>query len=100
MDRVPFPIARYDQIASVVPDLESAMQEHWERFGIGPWTVYTYGPPLVKDMTYQGRRSDYRMRLAFCFSDNIQLVTISSRTPKIDLAASCGCTVRRNDPSC
>ncbi|HLW59128.1 MAG TPA: VOC family protein [bacterium] len=59
-----FPLSRVDQIALVVRDLDAVMRRYWETLGVGPWKVYTYGPPLVREMTYHGRRQDYRMRLA------------------------------------
>ena len=64
MPEVAFPIPHFDQIGLVVRDLEASMRAYWERFGIGPWRVYTYGPPLVKEMTYRGRPQEYAMRLA------------------------------------
>ena len=59
-----FPIAHIDQIALVVRDLDASMQQYWDMLGIGPWTVYTYGPPLVPTQTFRGRPQSYRMRLA------------------------------------
>jgi len=53
-----------NQVALVVEDLDAAVRRYWERFGIGPWRIYTYQAPLVKRMTYRGRPQDYRMRLA------------------------------------
>jgi hypothetical protein len=61
-----FPIAHFDQVGFVVRDLEAAVRRYWERFGIGPWRVYTYGPPLMKEMTYRGRAQAYTMRIALC----------------------------------
>jgi methylmalonyl-CoA/ethylmalonyl-CoA epimerase len=52
------------QVALVVRDLDEAVRRYWTHCGIGPWRIYTYEPPLVKDMTYRGKRRDYRMRLA------------------------------------
>lgn len=57
-------IKTINQVALVVEDLDEAVRRYWTRCGIGPWRIYTYEPPLVKDMTYRGRRHDYRMRLA------------------------------------
>src|SRR5438105_10186171 len=59
-----FPVKHVDQVALVVRDLDQAMRRYWELPGVGPWRVYTYGPPLVRDMTDRGRKQDYRMRLA------------------------------------
>jgi len=63
MDNV-FPLTQINQIALVVRDLDAALRRYWETLGVGPWKVYTYGSPLVREMTYRGRPQEYRMRLA------------------------------------
>jgi methylmalonyl-CoA/ethylmalonyl-CoA epimerase len=40
------------QLAIIVEDLDKAVENYWNIFGIGPWYFYTYGKPLVKRMTY------------------------------------------------
>ena len=55
------------QVAIIVEDLEKAVENYWKLFGIGPWHFYTYGKPLVKQMTYHGEPADYRMRLALSY---------------------------------
>ena len=40
------------------------MRQYWDMLGIGPWVVYTYGPPFVPVQTFRGRSQPYRMRLA------------------------------------
>ncbi|MHB8731457.1 MAG: VOC family protein [bacterium] len=60
----------------VVTDLEAAVRRYWERLGIGPWRIYTYEAPMVKEMTYRGRRQDYRMRLALAQAGDITLELI------------------------
>ncbi|HLJ58434.1 MAG TPA: VOC family protein [bacterium] len=67
---------RIGQIALVVRDLDKAMRAYWEILGVGPWRVYTYGPPLVRDMTYRGRKQDYRMRLALAQARDLTLELI------------------------
>lgn len=59
-----FKIDNIAQIAIIVPDLDQAVKNYWERFGVGPWHFYTYGKPLVKRMTRNGKPSEYRMRVA------------------------------------
>jgi methylmalonyl-CoA/ethylmalonyl-CoA epimerase len=73
---MPFPIGRIAQVAFVVRDLESKMRVFWEDFSIGPWSIYNFEPPRVKDMTYRGKRQDFRMRVAFgmCGDTQIELV--------------------------
>ncbi len=60
----------------IVPDLDAAMKAYWERFGIGPWHVYTYGKPLVKQMTYRGRPSEYKMRIALSWIGPLRIELI------------------------
>jgi methylmalonyl-CoA/ethylmalonyl-CoA epimerase len=58
------PISGIGQVALVVPDLEAAVEQWYHLFGIGPWHFYTYGRPLVKQMTRRGLPADYKMRVA------------------------------------
>jgi methylmalonyl-CoA/ethylmalonyl-CoA epimerase len=53
-----------NQVCVVVRNIDAAMRHYWEMLGIGPWSVYTFNPALVKEMTYRGRRQDYSIRLA------------------------------------
>jgi 4-hydroxyphenylpyruvate dioxygenase-like putative hemolysin len=55
------------QVAIIVENLEEAVKNYWRLFGIGDWHFYTYGKPLVKRMTYQGKPSDYAMRVALSY---------------------------------
>ena len=55
------------QVAIIVEDLEIAVENYWRLFGIGDWHFYTYGKPLVKRMTYRGRPSEYKMRVALSY---------------------------------
>jgi catechol 2,3-dioxygenase-like lactoylglutathione lyase family enzyme len=59
-----FPINGVAQICVIVPDLDKAVENYWNIFGVGPWTFYTYGKPLVKRMTRHGKPCDYKMRVA------------------------------------
>ena len=60
----PFPITNIAQICVIVPDLDEAVKSYWTVFGIGPWSFYTYGKPLVKRMTRHGKPAEYKMRVA------------------------------------
>jgi methylmalonyl-CoA/ethylmalonyl-CoA epimerase len=68
------------QVALVVRDLDEAVRRYWTLCGIGPWRIYTYQPPLVKEMTYRGRRHDYRMRLALAQAGDVMLELIQPLT--------------------
>jgi catechol 2,3-dioxygenase-like lactoylglutathione lyase family enzyme len=66
------------QVAIIVPDLDAAVEAYWSLFGIGPWHIYTYGRPLVKEMTYYGEPGDYQMRVALSYlgPTRIELIEI------------------------
>lgn len=61
--RLPFQITSVDQVCFVVRDIDKAMEAYW-RVGIGPWQVYTYGAPLVKEITYRGKPGNWSFRIA------------------------------------
>jgi len=89
----PFPITRVGQIAFVVRDLHAATATFWEKFGIGPWSVYAMEPPRVKEMTYRGRRQDFRMRVAFAMCGDVQFELVQSiEGPNVyeEFLAQCG----------
>lgn len=75
------PITKIDQVCIVVRDLRAAMERYWNQLGVGPWRVYTFSAPLVKDLTYRGRRVDYSMRLAFAQYGAFQLELIQPLQP-------------------
>jgi len=64
------------QVALIVEDLDKAVKAYWEDFGIGPWHIYTYGKPLVKNMSYRGQPSEYRMRIALSHIGSLRIELI------------------------
>lgn len=58
-----FQVTAVHQVGFVVKDLDTAMAAYW-RVGVGPWRVYTYGAPLVKDITYRGKPGNWRFLIA------------------------------------
>ncbi|MBV9170639.1 MAG: VOC family protein [Chloroflexi bacterium] len=88
-----FNIGKIAQVAFVVNDLEAKMSAFWTDFGIGPWSVYTFAPPRVKDMTYRGKRQEFSMRVAFamCGETQIELVqSISGPNVYEEFLGQCG----------
>lgn len=53
-----------DQVAVVVKDIDRAMERYVEELGIGPWSVYTFSPDWIQDMTFRGKEQGYSMILA------------------------------------
>jgi methylmalonyl-CoA/ethylmalonyl-CoA epimerase len=61
------------QIAHVVRDIDAAMKHYWETFGIGPWDVYTFAPPAVRDSMVRGKPSNHAYLLAVTWKNEVQL---------------------------
>jgi methylmalonyl-CoA/ethylmalonyl-CoA epimerase len=57
-----------DQIGIVVEDLEQAMHRYAQIFDCGRWSVYTYGPAILREPTFRGGPGTFEMRLAMAGS--------------------------------
>jgi hypothetical protein len=66
------------QVALVVENLDETVESYWRLFGIGPWHFYTYGKPLVKRMSYRGKESEYRMRIALSYLGPLRIELIEA----------------------
>jgi hypothetical protein len=64
---------RIVQVAHVVKDIDKAMKHYYEILNIGPWDVYTFAPPLLRECTYMGRPSDAKWVLALAWVGETQL---------------------------
>ncbi len=60
----PVGIGSIDQVAVVVRDLDRVMERYADEFGIGPWSVYTFGPEIMSSMTFRGNEQPYIMKRA------------------------------------
>jgi hypothetical protein len=70
------PLRRINQVCIVVRDLQKTMERYWEDLGIGPWKIYQFEGPLLREMTIKGKPAKYKMSLALCQMDNIFLELI------------------------
>lgn len=70
------PFSRVDQVCVVVRNLHRAMEQYHRLLGVGPWRVYTFGAPRVKQMTYRGQPADFRMNVALTQCGAVQLELI------------------------
>ena len=52
------------QVGIVVDDLDRALELYTNRFGVGPWRIYTYGPSTLTSMAYRGEPGAFSMLLA------------------------------------
>ncbi len=67
---------KIDQICLVVKDLQKTIEQYWENLGIGPWKIYLFEEPLLREMTIKGRPATYRMHVAICQLENISIEVI------------------------
>ncbi|BBB49416.1 VOC family protein [Pelolinea submarina] len=64
------------QIAMVVKNLEETVEQYHKLFGIDGWTFYTYGKPLVKEMSYHGQPSEHSFRVALSYFGDMRIELI------------------------
>ena len=57
------PITNIAQICILVPDLDVAMKNFHEKFGISPWHIYTYDKKFVPNMSRHGKPAVYSSRI-------------------------------------
>ena len=67
MEKLTFLDHGVTQIAIIVEDLDRTVDNYWNAFGIGPWYFYTYGHPLLKQMSYYGKTANYKIRIALSY---------------------------------
>jgi methylmalonyl-CoA/ethylmalonyl-CoA epimerase len=60
------------QIAQVVKDIDRTMMKYYEILNIGPWEVYTFAPPVLRECTFMGKPSDATWALALAWVGDTQ----------------------------
>jgi hypothetical protein len=64
---------QFKQIAFVVEDLDAAVRDFHRNFAVGPWTAWSLGPQILKDMIYQGSAAEFSFRHALAWQNETQL---------------------------
>jgi methylmalonyl-CoA/ethylmalonyl-CoA epimerase len=64
------------QVGLVVRNLQNSMTAYWSLLGIGPWKIYIYAPPALRETTVRGARTAYSMRIAHAQAGPTQLELI------------------------
>jgi catechol 2,3-dioxygenase-like lactoylglutathione lyase family enzyme len=72
-----------DQIGILVADLDEATRAYSERWGLGPWQGWRYGPDTVPRLTYRGGPGAYTLRLAIAGSGPMVELIESVEGPSI-----------------
>lgn len=52
------------QLGFVVENVDDMVRSYHQKFGIGEWKIYTYGPDILSLMTYKGEPTSYSSRIA------------------------------------
>ncbi|MFZ0216626.1 MAG: VOC family protein [Candidatus Dormiibacterota bacterium] len=65
------------QVGIVVRDLDRALDHYARLWGVGRWSLYTYGTHVLTSTTFRGRGEPYAMRLA-----------LNSERPQVELIES------------
>ena len=66
------------QIGYVVENVDATIKAYYEKFGMGGWHIYTYGPPLLKFMNYKNKPITYRARIALGYFGNTRIELIQN----------------------
>jgi methylmalonyl-CoA/ethylmalonyl-CoA epimerase len=72
----PIKLGEISQVGLVVKDLQQSMERYWKLLGLGPWNIYTYAPPMLREGRVRGKRVDYSMRLAITMAGPVQVELI------------------------
>jgi methylmalonyl-CoA epimerase len=62
---LPFLAKGIDQVAILVPDLDEAVKNWHSLLGVGPWAIFTFSRPGVRNMYYRGKPANSVFRVAF-----------------------------------
>jgi methylmalonyl-CoA/ethylmalonyl-CoA epimerase len=71
---------RIMQIGYVVRDLEKSCLEYSKRLGVGPWDIYTFRPPDLRDAIYRGNPINHSFLIAILWNQTTQLELIQPLT--------------------
>ncbi len=73
---LPFLSGGVAQVAQVVENLTTTVEQYWKLFGIGPWDFYTYQKPLLARASYRGKPADYSMAIALSWMGPMRIELI------------------------
>jgi 4-hydroxyphenylpyruvate dioxygenase-like putative hemolysin len=69
-------VGEITQVAVVVKDLKKAMENYWKTLGMGPWQIYTFAPPALRETTVRGKQVHYTMKLAITWIGSVMFELI------------------------
>lgn len=76
VDQLKLKVGAISQVAIVVFNLQKAMETYWRLLGLGPWSIYTFAPPALREPMIRGKPVNYSMKLAMTLMGSLQLELI------------------------
>jgi methylmalonyl-CoA/ethylmalonyl-CoA epimerase len=69
-------IKAINQTSFVVNDVQKVAEGYWNKFGIGPWDIFSVEPSMVSSATYRGKsaRYGYKYGICKCGSGELKLI--------------------------
>ena len=61
-----------NNIGIAVKDVNEVVKIFTDKYGLGPWSIENIGPENVSDMRIEGKKTDYRIRIASCRFGNVK----------------------------
>jgi len=61
------------QVGLVVKDMRQTAENYWNILGIGPWDIYELHAPVLSDVAYHGKPSQFSMKLGVAMVGKVQL---------------------------
>jgi len=65
-----------NNIGIVVINADEVAKIFADNYGLGPWSIEDMGPENISDMKIDGKKSDYRIRVASCSFGDIRFELI------------------------
>jgi hypothetical protein len=56
------------------------MEHYWNTLGVGPWEIYTFKPPALRESMYKGKPSDHTYLLSVAWVGDTQLELVQPLT--------------------
>ena len=61
------------QVNLVVKDLQKTAQNYWNILGIGPWDIYNLRAPVISEVLYHGKSTQFSMKLGVAMVGGVRL---------------------------
>ena len=61
------------QVGIAVKDIRNTAKTYYDKYGLGPWNMYKYFAPKVKDMYYHEQQTDMKFTTAATMMGEIEL---------------------------